>query len=278
MTNENKQENVEQFLRIPKELLKAKHYLSLTTGEAVDLDLTAKSIYSWMKDRWTFFTKDNGQHYDSQSDVADALGIHRNTVGKIIARFLEHGIFVVEKRKNGRFENNVYVQIKPLTFVDVPRAPKKGSKSVSPITLYPCQGLDGIVETEALVERYSEPVEVIEKVFEDEKVIQEDDWELEWEEESDVVFINTTPIPVPPPTPTRDPSPAPAKDPSKVYAGDYFSDYPSKFFSNDRTLGIHHPEFMSWLNDKGGEIVDRFHFMLNGVEYYIPYHQSWKAV
>lgn len=275
MTNvQNKQENAPTYVKLYDDMLSATHYRSLTTGESIKLTSSAKLVYAKMKARFEYFKSVGKGYYDTQDYIADVTGLSRKGVNSILQGFHANGIVVIDL--NGR--NNVYTAINSLELCDKAKAPKKAPESVSPITLYPCQGLDGIVETEALVERYSEPVEVIEKVFEDEKVIQEDDSELEWEEESDVVFIKTTPIPVPPPTPTRDPSPAPAKDPSKVYAGDYFSDYPSKFFSNDRTLGIHHPEFMSWLNDKGGEIVDRFHFMLNGVEYYIPYHQSWKAV
>ncbi|WP_295460320.1 helix-turn-helix domain-containing protein [uncultured Pseudomonas sp.] len=251
MTNEDKQKNVEQFLQVPKNILKAKYYLSLSTGKAVDIDLTSKSVYSWMKDRFTFFTKDNGQYYDSQSDVADALGLHRNTVGKIIAKFLEHGIFVVEKRKNGRFENNVYVQIHSLTLVDAPKASQKAPKSVSPITLHPCQGLEEIVESKAPLELYSESVAVIE--------------ENDWEGESEVVFIEHAPVPIP--------APASVRDPSKVYAGDYFSDYPAKFY---KITGQHSDEFLAWLDGKGGVIVDNFHFTLGGIEYFIPYDPAWK--
>lgn len=251
MTNENKQENVEQFLRVTKELLKAKHYLSLTTGEAVDIDLTSKSIYSWMKDRWTYFTKGNGQYYDSQTDVADALGIHRNTVGKIIAKFLEHGIFVVEKRKNGRFENSVYAQIKPLTFVDVPKAPKKGPKSVSPITLYPYQGLEEIVESEALVERYSEPVEVAEELVEE--VMEEN----HCEEESEVVFADETVSVV-----------RMEKYNNKyTYGQDYFPDYPKSPYDQ---YGKVSDEFKAWLMKLGGELTCDTYFEFEGDFYRIP--------
>lgn len=252
MTTENKQETVEQFLRIPKELLKAKNYLSLTTDEPVDIDLTSKSIYSWMKDRWTYFTKGNGQYYDSQTDVADALGIHRNTVSKIIAKFLEHGIFVVEKRKNGRFENNVYVQIKPLTFVDVPKAPKKTPKSVSPITLYPCQGLEEIIEPEALVERYSEPEEVmgevIEEVAEEESSI-EGLWDIEpvgvvrmedWSDRHD-------------------------------YGQDHFQNYPKSPYDQRGQVSN---EFKQWLIEIGGSLETDTYFEWMSDNYRIPRYST----
>lgn len=252
MTNENKQENVEQFLRVTKELLKAKHYLSLTTGEAVDIDLTSKSIYSWMKDRFTFYTKGNGQYYDSQSDVADALGIHRNTVGKIIAKFLEHGIFVVEKRKNGRFENNVYVQIKALTFVDVPKAPKKTPKSVSSITLYPCQGLEEIIKPEALVERYSEPEEAMEEVIE----------EVAEEESSIEGLWDIEPVRV-----VRMEDWSDRHD----YGQDHFQNYPKSPYDQHGQVSN---EFKQWLVEIGGSLETDTYFEWMGDSYRIPRYSA----
>lgn len=249
MTNENKQENVEQFLSIPKKLLKAKHYLSLTTGEPVDIDLTSKSIYSWMKDRWTYFTKGNGQYYDSQTDVADALGIHRNTVGKIIAKFLEHGIFVVEKRKNGKFENSVYVQIHPLTFVNAPKSPKKAPESASPITLYPCQELEEFVEPEALVERYSEPGEVVK-----EEVI---------EEESSIEGLwDSKPIRV-----VRMEDWSDRHD----YGQDHFQNYPKSPYDQRGQVSN---EFMQWLAEIGGNLETDTYFEWMGDSYRIPRYSA----
>lgn len=274
MTNQtNQQENVsiQSFVQIPHSLMKAKHYLSRTTGEPVKLNPSEKLVYVRMKDRWKFFTNQGKGYWDTQQQVADAVGIERKTAMAIIQNFVDHGIFEVAKKSR----NNIYTIIHDLELCSAPTAPRKTPESVPPITLHPCQGLEEIVESEALVERYSEPVEVTGEVAEEDDG-ELDSWENDWEEDSDVVFINNTPIPVPPPTPTRDPSPAPAKDPSTVYAGDYFSDYPSKFFNSNQSLGIHHPEFMNWLNAKGGDIVDKFHFILDGIEYFIPYDPAWK--
>lgn len=261
----NKQENVEQFLRITKELLKAKQYVSLTTGESVSLDLTSKSVYSWMKDRWAFFTKGSGQYYDSQSDVADALGIHRNTVSKIIAKFLEHGIFVVEKRKNGRFESSVYVQIHTLTFCIESPAPKKAPESVSNATLYPCQGLEEFVESKVLVEAYSEPVEPItEQIAPEDEVYDEDISDL-WPDE----MKNDKPSVV------RD---AFIQTPDRVfrmeqytdrheYGQDYFSDYPASPYNNHGQVS---DSFKAWLSSIGGELDCDTYFEFNGDMFRIP--------
>lgn len=256
MKSENKQENVEQFLRVTKELLKAKHYLSLTTGEAVEIDLTSKSIYSWMKDRWTYFTKGNGQYYDSQTDVADALGIHRNTVGKIIAKFLSHGIFVVEKKKNGRFENSVYVQIHPLTFVDVPTVPKKAPRSVSKATLYPCQGLEEIVESKPLVERCSEPEEVIEEI------IVKDDWEVAEEESSIEGLWDIEPVGV-----VRMEDWSDRHD----YGQDHFQNYPKSPYDQRGQVSN---EFKQWLVEIGGSLETDTYFEWMGDSYRIPRYST----
>lgn len=262
MTNfQNKQENVPTYVQLYDDLLSATHYLSLTTGKSIKLTSSAKLVYAKMKARFRYFKSVGKGYYDTQDDIAEATGLSRKGVNSILQDFQANGIVVIEL--SGR--NNVYTAISSLEFCSKDQASQKASKSLSPATLYPRQGLEEIAESKALLERSNEPEEVIEKVVEEGKAIQEDDWELDWEEESEVVFDEPAPILVP----------APPKDPLKVHAGDYFSDYPAKLYNPN---GSHHAGFLKWLNGKGGVIQDDYHFTLNGVEYYIPYHPSWKAV
>lgn len=217
MTNvQNKQENVstQSFVQIPHYLMKAKYYLSRITGNPVKLSASDKWVYAQMQDRWKFFTGQGKSYWDTQQQVADAVGMERKTVMVIIQSFVDHGIFEVTKKAR----NNIYSVIHDLELCSAPTASHKASKSVSNATHYPIQGLEEIVESKDVVGRYSEPEGVMEKVIEE---IMDDDWENDREEESEVVFVEPTLIPVQTPTP--------AKDPSKVYAGDYFSHYPTKF-------------------------------------------------
>jgi len=88
----------EQFYMIPKILARADGFISRHTGEAVPLTSSAKLVYTYMLSRNEFFVvKQNSQHYESQSTVADACGLEYKAAGKILRTFTDHKIIEAQK-------------------------------------------------------------------------------------------------------------------------------------------------------------------------------------
>lgn len=248
MTNvQNKQENVPTYIKLYDDLLSATHYRSLTTGTSIKLTSSAKLVYAKMKSRFEYFKSNGKGYYDTQDDIADATGLSRKGVNTILQDFHANGIVVIEL--NGR--NNVYTAINSLDFCDKGQTPKKAPESVSPTTLHPRQKLEEFVEPEALVERYSKPVEVIEKVAE------EDDGELDWEEESEVVFVDEMVSVVR----------MEKYNNNYTYGQDYFPDYPKSPYDQHGKVS---DEFKAWLMKLGGELTCDTYFEFEGDFYRIP--------
>lgn len=94
----------EAFYKIPKSVLCADGYYSPRTGKAIKLTASAKLIYTYMIGRLTFFTEtQGGDHYESQSTIAEGCGLEYKTVGNILREFLENDVIRgVKLRPGGR--------------------------------------------------------------------------------------------------------------------------------------------------------------------------------
>lgn len=94
----------EAFYKIPKSVLCADGYYSPKTGKAVKLTASAKLIYTYMIGRLTFFTeKQGGDHYESQSTIAEGCGLEYKTAGNILREFLDNDVIRgVKLRPNGK--------------------------------------------------------------------------------------------------------------------------------------------------------------------------------
>lgn len=241
--------NQQTYVQLTHDLMKAKYYRSHTTGSPVKLCAVSKLVYVQMQNRWQYFTKEGKRYYDTQQQVANAVGVERKTAMEIIQNFVEHGIFL--KIKEAR--NNIYTKIYDLEFCDKPIASKKASKSVSMADLYPHQGSEVIVESRAVVEAHGEPVDAVREQI---KVYDENVTDL-WRSEMIVDVIKDLNHIVR----------IEKYNNRHVYGQDYFEDYPASPYNEHGQVSV---EFKAWLKAKAGGLLCDTYFELDGENFRIP--------
>lgn len=84
----------ECFLKIPHSLLMAKAFVSRITGEAVELSLTNRVLWAWMKCCHDSYTGKGGTYHAAQKSIAAACGISVDSVKRAMALFEEHGYLI----------------------------------------------------------------------------------------------------------------------------------------------------------------------------------------
>lgn len=93
----------EFFTKIYKHIEGSDGFYSPATGEAVDLSVIDKLIYSYMLDKQTAFAvSTGGVHFETQATIADNLRLSRKTVSKTISKLMEHGVIVGVKPQEGK--------------------------------------------------------------------------------------------------------------------------------------------------------------------------------
>ncbi|WP_286978149.1 hypothetical protein [Pseudomonas sp.] len=131
-----KQENNEQFLMLPYQLMKATGFNSVVTGELVTLSMNEKAVYTLMKSRATFFNEKGSDYYDSCDQIGMATGIaSRTTVSKIINKFIEHGVIKADRvGRQGFIKKLIFKQVRELDLVapSTPSTPSTPSAEVYP--------------------------------------------------------------------------------------------------------------------------------------------------
>ena len=92
--------NADEFYKLPKDLARADGFVSKTTGEAVKITASGKLIYAYMLSRNEFFTGSlKGQHYESQTTIAESCGLEYKVCGNTLRSFIKHGILEGKKLK-----------------------------------------------------------------------------------------------------------------------------------------------------------------------------------
>lgn len=95
--------NIEIFYKTPKDLEKAVGYISPKTGEAIEFRKTDKKVIVYLLDRLNFFVgKLGSDSYESQTTIADALGLHYKHVADCLRKLIDEGVLVAEKKKPER--------------------------------------------------------------------------------------------------------------------------------------------------------------------------------
>lgn len=109
----------EAFCQIPKEMMRATHWISKTTGQQFSLTGTQKIIWVHMIDRYKFFQSLGNDWFDDQEDIAKDTGCDVSTVKGFIKLLVEHGYMVVERKKlRGFVYSNSYKIVAPLHLYD----------------------------------------------------------------------------------------------------------------------------------------------------------------
>lgn len=105
----------EAFCQIPKEMMRATHWISKTTGQQFKLTGTQKIIWVHMVDRYKFFKSLGNEWFDDQEDIAKDAGCDVSTVKGFIKQLVEHGYMAVERKKlRGFVYSNSYKIVAPL--------------------------------------------------------------------------------------------------------------------------------------------------------------------
>lgn len=96
------------FIKFPKSLLAATHWISLTTGEEIQFTPSNKLLWIHIKDRFDFFSKLGNEWFDNQEAIASATGSNISTVKRFLADLTKHGYLKVSKKKmwGCAFSNN----------------------------------------------------------------------------------------------------------------------------------------------------------------------------
>lgn len=91
----------EPFIKFPKALLAATHWISLTTGEEIQFTPSNKILWLHIKDRFDFFTRLGNEWFDNQEAIAADTGSNISTVKRFLSDLATHGYLLKSKRKVG---------------------------------------------------------------------------------------------------------------------------------------------------------------------------------
>jgi hypothetical protein len=120
----------EAFIKFPKALMAATHYISLTTSEEVQFTPSNKTIWLTIKDRYDFFTSLGKEWFDNHEDIAALSGSTISTVKRFLAELSKHGYLkTFPKKIGGCATSNRYVVTKDLV---LPSTGKARATAASP--------------------------------------------------------------------------------------------------------------------------------------------------
>lgn len=120
------QQKENEFYQIPKSLMAATAYTNAITGEQVKLTANAKFVYVLMKERRRYFTEKQNDYYDSVEQIAEATGLTRNTVSKIINDFENNGVIeVVRKQRQGFISKLMFQRVNELDIAGTDKPKRK---------------------------------------------------------------------------------------------------------------------------------------------------------
>ncbi|WP_339441837.1 helix-turn-helix domain-containing protein [Pseudomonas proteolytica] len=110
----------ESFCKMPRPLMAATQWVSLTTGEHLALSGQDKILWAWMKDRYDFFTSQHKNWFDNQDDIAKYTGCSVSTVKRFIQLLNKHGYLKkTQRRVHGFAYSNSYTIVQDLVLASV---------------------------------------------------------------------------------------------------------------------------------------------------------------
>lgn len=90
------------FYKLPQDLCTASGFVSKKDGSFIPLTSSAKLVYVYVLHRNQFFvTKKKGEHFETQTTIAEACGVEYRTVMRIMKDFRDNGVVVSEMKKTG---------------------------------------------------------------------------------------------------------------------------------------------------------------------------------
>lgn len=121
----------ESFCKMPRPLMAATQWVSLTTGEHLALSGQDKILWVWMKDRYDFFTAQHKNWFDNQDDIAKYTGCSVSTVKRFIQLLDKHGYLKkTQRRVHGCAHSNSYTIVQDLMLAPVEKVTPSSLPSV----------------------------------------------------------------------------------------------------------------------------------------------------
>lgn len=115
----NEIKDVNPYIIIEYDLLAAEAFVSKQTGKAVKLLPNDKLLYCYMRARIKYFVdQKKGEYFDTQESIADALSMNPSSAKASLAKFIENGILIGEKKKFKNFMNWRYEKLLALSFTN----------------------------------------------------------------------------------------------------------------------------------------------------------------
>lgn len=105
------------FDKMYKDVRRAKHYTSRTTGEHLKLTPEKKLLWALMLDRFLLFKSSGGEWFDNQQWLADECGVSVITVKRFIQELRQHGYLLVTTTRVYGGQSNSYEIIEHLRTV-----------------------------------------------------------------------------------------------------------------------------------------------------------------
>lgn len=91
---------VSPFYKAPKQLFRSCGFVCKTTGQVIELSVSAKIVLMYMIDRSDFFITEKGKdHFETQSTIGAACGIDRRSAARALKLLVDTGVISAVKQR-----------------------------------------------------------------------------------------------------------------------------------------------------------------------------------
>lgn len=121
------EQQLDIYLPAYKNILSAKGWVDLVTGETKVFSAEQKLVWLYVLDRYKFFTDDKRAYFDNQIDIGNACGVSERTVLRFFKELKAAGYLQINQTRIGGHKSNSYVISRDLVLVqkDKKDAPAK---------------------------------------------------------------------------------------------------------------------------------------------------------
>jgi len=110
------------YLPAYKNILSAKGWIDLGTGETKVFSAEQKLVWLYVLDRYKFFTDDKRAYFDNQIDIGNACGVSERTVLRFFKDLKAAGYLQINQTRIGGHKSNSYVIVRDLVLVQQDKA------------------------------------------------------------------------------------------------------------------------------------------------------------
>lgn len=103
------EQQLDIYLPAYKNILSAKGWVDLVTGETKVFSAEQKLVWLYVLDRYKFFTDDKRAYFDNQIDIGNACGVSERTVLRFFKELKAAGYLQINQTRIGGHKSNSYV-------------------------------------------------------------------------------------------------------------------------------------------------------------------------